>query len=322
MERDLTATFSPILNDNTSSLYVGSYGGFLEGGHLEDAISQIKVGTYATIYMGPSGRNWVKWSNIGSLDFTIWKDNVAGERPLDWKGLVYSIKKLGSKVVAYGENGVSFLIPAGNTYGLQTILTLGLSGKQAVSGNDSTHYFIDTTGQLWSLGDSLELLDYSEYLGSLSNPVLSWDTKEDLLYICTGTEGYVYCPKTRSLGSGPVNVTSVATQGGVLYTAAPAAITTPPFEICSDIYDMGTHKYKTIFEIEFGTNIAGTLQAAIDYRASFSDDFTQTAWKTVPVKGAVLITALGREFRIRAKVLAWEYLELDYIIVKGLVHDH
>lgn len=278
--------------------------------------------------------NWIKWSNIGSLDFTVWKDNIAGERPLDWKGLIYSVKKLGNKVVAYGENGVSILIPAGNTYGLQTVHRAGLKGKQSVAGDDSVQFFVDTAGQLFLLGEMAMKsslfeasmhpvkLDYSEYLSGMSDLVLSWDAENKLLYICDGTKGYVYSPEDGSLGSGPVNITGIASQGGTLYATAPADITIPVFEICTDIYDFGTNKYKTIHEIGFGTNVTGTLQAAIDYRDDISADFLQTNWENVSSRGNAFITALGREFRFRAKIGTYEYFELDYITTRGIVHDH
>lgn len=278
--------------------------------------------------------NWVKWSNIGHLNFTVWKDNIAGERPLDWKGAVYSLKKLGNKVVAYGENGVSVLIPLGNTYGLNTIHRIGLKGRQAVSGNKSIHFFVDTKGRLFSLSETPmksnvfeassypQKLDYSEYLSDMSDLVLSWDEENSLLYICDGEKGYVYNPENYSLGAGPAAITGIGSQGGILYIASSTLISTPAFEIGTDIYDFGTKKYKTIHEIEFGTNVSGVLQAAIEYRSDFTEDFKQTEWKDVMKKGNVFLTALGREFRFKAKVTAYEYIELDYINIKGIVHDH
>jgi len=107
-----------------------------------------------------------------------------------------------------------------------------------------------------------------------------------------------------------------------MYVVAPEAIEIPGFEICTDIYDMGTRKNKTIFEIEIGTNITGTLQVSIDYRNDFRAAFSQTDWKDVSKRGNCFLTALGREFRIRAKIENYEYFEVDYIIAKGIVHAH
>ena len=266
--------------------------------------------------------NWVKWSDIGHLDFTIGKDNVAGRRPLDWYGWVYAIKKLGSKVIVYGENGVSALTPSGNVYGLNTIYRVGLKSKHAVAGDESTHYFIDSKGQLWSLSEGLAKLDYSEYLAALDNPVLSWDVENRLLYISDGMLGYVYSPDSGSLGGGPINVTGVGSKGGDLYVASPATIVTPTFQIVTDVYDFGTRKNKTIQSIEVATDMTGTLSAAIDYRIDKAIAFATTDWHVVDPRGLAFIPVGGREFRFRVKADAWEYFEIDSITIAGEVNAH
>lgn len=318
--------FNTPFNGTTSVLGVGSYGVFPLSKIFPNGTSSVKMGSYANIFTKATRKNFVSWSKIGSLDFTIGKDNkdnIAGTRPLDWAGWVYSVKKLGDKAVAYGENGVSFLVPVGKTFGLNTIYRTGLKGRTAVAGNDSVHFFIDVEGRLFQVSEGIDLLDYSEYLSSLnSNVVLTYDPENVMLYICDGSLGYIYSAKDKSLGTCAPNITGMGKQGGTMHTVASGTIVTPPFVLCTDIYDMGTTKYKTIFQIEFGTNLSGTLQAAIDYRANFKGSFTQTSWKAVPSSGAVLLTALGREFRIRAKLATYEYFEPDYIKVNGLVHAH
>jgi hypothetical protein len=279
-------------------------------------------------------KSWVKWGNIGNLDFTIWKDNVAGERPLDWKGWVYAIKKLGNKVIVYGEGGVSVLAPAGNTFGLFSAYKVGLKGKHAVAGDDKIHFFIDAAGVLFSIGEiamksSLfessiipERLDYSEYLSLMNNPVLSWDALNKLLYICDGLSGYVYSPDDKSLGSGPNNITGIGSQGGTFYVTASAAIVTPIFEICTDIYDMGSRKNKTISTVELGTDVTGDLWVALDYRMDKAAAFKTLGWHKVSPNGVTNIPCYGVEFRVRVKRTTYEYFELDYIRVNGIVHDY
>ena len=266
-------------------------------------------------------KNWVKWSNIGSLDFTIGKDNIAGERPLDWKGWVYEIKKLGNKVIAYGENGVSALTPSNNAYGLDTIYRIGLKGKQAVAGDEVRHFFIDKEGKLWSLSESLEMLDYSEYLANLNSPVLSWDAKNKLLYICDGVLGFIYSLESKSLGKGPVNITGISYQGGTLYVVAPTTIATPTFEIWTDIYDMGTRKGKSITSLEFGIDLAVVLKASIKYRSNKAVVFSRTDWYTVDSRGLVFIQCYGQEFCFGAKADTYEWFKPDYVKVNGKVYD-
>lgn len=267
-------------------------------------------------------RNWVKWSDIGNLDFTVDRTNIAGERPLDWKGWVYEIKKLGKKVIVYGENGVSVLTPSDVHFGMDTIYRVGVKSKHAITGDDLVHYFIDNKGQLWELSDSLKKLDFSEYLSPLSSPVMSFDAENNLVYICDGTIGFVYSPDSNSLGKGPVNVSGLGSQSGTLYIVAPATVETPSFEICTDIYDFGTRKAKTIQSIELGTDLTGGLKASIDFRLDHSRDFTNIGWFNVTHEGVAYIPCYGTEFKFRVKGFDYEYFELDYIKINGSVHRY
>ncbi|MCK5607108.1 hypothetical protein KAR91_34815 [Candidatus Pacearchaeota archaeon] len=264
-------------------------------------------------------KNWVKWSKIGSLDFTIDRSTVAGERPLDWPGWVWKILKLKDLVVAYGENGVTFLPPHGIDWGMKTIHRIGLLGKNAVCGNENNHFFIDKKYRLFSISDSLEMLDYSEYLSVLTDPVMSYDIERDFIHICDGTYGFVYSPKDRSLGTGPVDITGIGSQSGVQYVTSVATISTPVFEICTDIYDLGTRRLKTIRFIELGLDATGTYQASIYWRNNKAGSFTQTHWQTVDKHGRSNISCAGYEFMFGVKNLAYEWFSLDYVTVNGEV---
>lgn len=278
--------------------------------------------SYIQTYTEALKSNWIRWSDVGHLNFTINRSNVAGERRTDWAGWIYDIKKLGDKVIVYGENGVSILTPSGNTYGLSTVHRIGLKSKQAVTGNDSTHFFIDNKGQLYSLSDSLQKLDYSEYLSVMSSPVMSYDTENELIYICDGTYGYVYSVGDKSLGKGPINLTGISSQGGTLYAVAPATIATPTFEICTDIYDLGTRNFKTVYSIEVGTDLTEYLQASVDFRVSNKGSFTTLGWHLVNPSGVAYIPCYGVEFRFRLKALSYEYFEIDYLTINGFINDY
>lgn len=267
--------------------------------------------------------NWIRWSNIGSLDFTIGKDNVAGERPLDWRGWVYAIMKLRNNIVAYGQNGVSLLTPSSTTFGLTTLSKIGLKGKCAVCGNDFVHFFLRSDGKLCKIEEGIEVLDYQEYLSTLLDSVtMSYDELNNLVYICDGILGYVYSVKDKSLGEGPSNITGIGYQNEELYVTAPTDIVTPAFEICTDIYDMGSRKNKTIHSIELGTDATGDLWVSVDYRLDKSVDFTSLSWHKVSSNGVTVFPCYGVEFRIKVKKITYTYFELDYIRVNGIVHDY
>jgi hypothetical protein len=283
----------------------------------------VTVSSSGTPIVSGVRENFVAWSDIGSLSFTIGRANVAGERPLDWSGRVYVVKKLHGKVVVYGENGVSFLVPSGTTYGLNTINRTGIIGRNAVTGDDSKHFFIDKTGQLWLLTDTLQLLDYSEYLSSLlSTTTMLYDAADNLVYICDGAVGFVYSPASGSLGKGPVNLTGLGRKDGTLYVTSSSAIVTDPFEICTDIIDMRSRNSKTIYSLEFGTDLTGSLYTAVDYRSDKALSFSMTPWRTVNNNGVANIVVHGREFRIRVRLTSYEYFEIDYIKIDGVVNDY
>lgn len=286
----------------TSQLATGSYNKIIVPVILTSNRSILGIKSSSDIYVDPIRTNWIKWSNIGYLDFTIGKDNIAGERPLDWKGQIYAIKKLTNKVIVYGENGVSVLIPSGNTYGLNTIYRVGLKTRNAITGNDAVHYFIDKRGQLWRFGETLERLDYSEYLSTMNNNlVMLFDNYNNLVYICDGGAGYVFNPLMGSFGTCQNNITGIAEQNGNFYVVSSGTIIKPFFEICTDIYDFGTRNYKTINFVDIDAEQSSQLNMAIDYKRGINDNFASTPWVDVPSNGRVFIRAFGRDFKFRLR---------------------
>lgn len=263
--------------------------------------------------------NWVQWSKIGHLDFTKDESNVAGERPLDWKGCVSEILKLVDRVIVYGENGVSMMAPSGVNWGMQTIHDLGVVCKPV--GTKTEHFFIDKTNKLYKVaGDGIKLLDYSEYLSLLTNPRMNLDPETGIIYICDGEYGFVYSTKSGSFGAGPVNVTGVGSQSGTLYVVAPAEIEVPKLHICTDIYDLGTRKPKTIQWIEIGTDLSNGLQAMVESRISNKQGFMESRWVLVNPSGIAILPMYGREFKFHIRSFIYEYLEIDYLKITGTVH--
>ncbi|MHA1481892.1 MAG: hypothetical protein ACTSQA_00455 [Candidatus Heimdallarchaeaceae archaeon] len=310
--------------EDNGILVISSYGTLNTGKKFSvDAVTKLSVVSAGDIRTDVLKNNWVKWSNIGSLDFTIGRDNVAGERPLDWSGMIYCVKKLNGKIVVYGENGVSFLIPSGVAFGLKTIYRIGLKGKCAIAGNESKHFFIDNSGKLCEVSDTFRVHDFSEYLSKLtSNLVMSYDELENFIYICDGSLGYVFNTVTSNLGGCSSNITGIGYKTGIQYVAASNTISVDPFEICTGIYDLGERANKTIFSLELGVSLENALYVAIDYRRIKSSNFVQTPWKLVPPNGRVNIIAWGVEFRFRVKVLEYEYFELNYIRVNGVLNAY
>jgi hypothetical protein len=272
----------------------------------------------------PTNMEFVEWSKIGdAFDFHKDDSHESGRLPMEYPGWIYQAKQLADKMVMYGENGVTILKPAEQYWASQTILNIGLKGTNSVAGTNNVHFFVDNLGQLWKLTDSLKMLDYSEFLlPATANLTLSYDHVNDLLYLCDGVIGFLYCDGSQSFGKGPINITGIGYQYGTLKVTSSSAIVTPIFDICTDIYDFGTRKGKSIISIEFGTDVVTPLKVSIDYRYDKAKAFNQTPWYTVDTRGIYYISIYGKEFRFRLKSYVWEYFELDYINVNYRVHDH
>jgi len=297
----------------------------ISGTYLEDTLTDadalaITPTISGDFYLDASRANWISWSDIGNLDFEITKKNVAGEMPLDWAGRVSNIHKLGNRFVVYGENGVSFVVPTGKLMGLNTIHRIGLLGRDAFAGNDFVHFFADKLGTLYQLGETLEKLDYKEFLSDLTDPVFSYDESQKLLYMCDGTTGYVYSTEFKSLGKCAPNITGIDYKTGTLYPAAPATITTPAQSIVTDIYDFGTRRTKTINMVEFSTDVSETMQAAVEYRTNKADSFISTTWKTVPKNGRTKFNCRGIEFMFKANLLFYEDFSIDGLRINIMAH--
>ena len=268
------------------------------------------------------GSNWLRWSKIGALDFTIDRSNVAGQAPVPVNGPLYAILQRGNTLLAYGRNGVFVLQPAGISYGTRQILGIGLKSQLAVIDTGEAHYFVDAHARLWKYGDGLQLLDYREWLSGLASPALSFNPQTRLLYICDGTLGYVYNVDSGSLGKGPATVTGIGSRSGSLYVTASGTMTIANFAITTDITDFGTRKMKSIQSLEVGVDTSLTLQAAIDHRHYKASSFLQTSWRTIDRRGQVFIACMGTEFRFLVKATGAGVFHLDSLKVNGVVHAH
>lgn len=291
--------------------------------YFEDGIITVTV-TIPTIGKAVSSNicNWIKWSKIGSLDFEIDESNLAGERPLDWLGCVYKILKLRKQMVAYGQNGVTYITPVDVHYGISTVYPIGIKGLGAAVGDEEEHHFIDIHGSLFSLSDGkLEDLGYDEYFSVMDSPYMFLDHSKDRIYICDGTYGYVYDRKMRSLGIGPANITGIHELSGAYYiTTSEGNISIPVFDICTDIYDMGTRKPKTIKIVEISSNVVDDLRLMIYYRLSDQEDFNATPWFFVNPNGITYCPCYGVDFKFRLKSTRLRQVKIDRLKIDGSIH--
>lgn len=132
---------------------------------------------------GEGFSNWVAWSDINNLAFLKSTDldqarqNLSGYMPMPWEGNVLKVEPLNDKVIVYGDNGITALKLsstdlAASTYGQDEIHDVGIKWQGSMTTNGkrdskTIHYFVDSTGWLYELGNDLnpKKLGYKEFLG-------------------------------------------------------------------------------------------------------------------------------------------------------------
>lgn len=263
----------------------------------------------------------IKWSNIGEFNFDIDRKNVAGDMPLGWRGEVYNILKLGSDLMIYGSGGISKITPKENVFSKKTISLLGVVSEWSVVGNDFEHFFIDGKSRLCRVSDRVEILGYEEFLEPMDSPVMVLDEVNRLVFICDGTYGYVYGIDTKSLGSGPVNITGVGYSNFETYVASSNVISMPAFQIVTNVLDCMTRKNKTIHMIEVGTSLGHDLEASIQFNTGINDSFVDIGWHKITPEGTLNLRCFGKEFKIGIRSQANDQFKINWIKITGIIHD-
>ena len=274
-------------------------------------------------WLVPSQKEWVWTSRIGYMNFDDSDTGEVTKRPMSYTGWIYAIKKLGNQAIIFGENGISVMVPSGTTWGLQNIHPVGIKGKNCAVVANNKVLFIDNQNQLGVIteGQGLQFIDYSPYFENMnSNTVMSYDPALDATYICDGTYGYIYTDS--GLGQGPSNISGIGYRDDTLFATAPSSPVFAPLNICTDIIDFGVRTEKEIHEIDFGMAVVVPLYACIDYRWNKAQTFFTSPWVKADYQGRTFhYNISGVEFKIRAKLLTYEYVELDYVNVLGKVAE-
>jgi len=96
------------------------------------------------------GTNWLRWSAIGSFNFTQDHSNEAGGMVLPSDCDILAVRQLGNKVIVYTSNSIYSLVSVSvpiSTYALEELARYGILSKGAVGGGIRKHIFIDEFGQ-------------------------------------------------------------------------------------------------------------------------------------------------------------------------------
>lgn len=343
-----------------TQLYYPMGAGFVSGFGVLGVVFRLEFPVYGGavikldhVMVTPVWANWLITSHIGSMNFTHDDTGEVVKMVMPWYNWIYAMRKIGnSGVVVYGENGVVLLTPRGTSWGTRNITQVGIKGKLAVCTNqdDTQHYFIDEQGFFWHIveGQPAKRTDFSNYFNVMNeNTVMTWDYKNDIIYICDGVRGYIWTKD--GLGQGPATISGLGIRWGEdLFVVGPSAVAPAPFQVCTDIMDFGNRQEKTIHQVDLGVSLPVTSQpildqdgnyiydqdgyimfsqlsqndiyVAIDYRWESSSVFVTSPWVKADNQGQAFFMATGVEFRIRVKLLTYENIQLDYANIR-VIHD-
>lgn len=265
-------------------------------------------------------RNWVGWSKIGEASFILDVTNDAGFRPMSWSGEIYAIKQLGKGAVVYGDNGITLMSPAQATFAFRDLALIGLLARDAVCGDDTTHYFIDKKFQLWKLSaEGATYLNFSEYLGVLSNPVMHYDQFLKHVLISDSAHGFVLVAD--KLGSGYTQLSGYVYESGSLLIAGPQLVTVEPLSFTTDILDFGRRSQKTLTNVQVGTDAPEQLEVAYDYRLGIRDAWRTTRYIRLNKEGIMYLPCVGIEFRIKLRSRHAVSCDIDYLNISFKTTD-
>lgn len=347
---DLVATDTPTVTTCCASRGRMIMGGFDSSDFFNEeweaflrAAFDIGVGI---AWPGLPDTNWVWWSQIGSHAFWLFypKDSIEGlvdggeepytynnpmlwemiERnemgfmPMNWQGTVRCVKSLGKGVMVYGDNGVSYMPMAGNTYGLSDLLSHGVANRSAVGGNEMEHIFLDEAGYLWRVDASNpfpQRLGYKEFFeGMVDNDVvIQYAPVEDEYYISDGTD--CFCLTRAGLFKTTFLTTSVVYGDGVdigLYVQ-PGNSDDDYAYLTSDTLDMGLRSVKTLERVILTITTGTKTEVSAYWRMSSGDSWAQTDWSVCNSEGVAYLPIMAVEFKIAVRCSDYSDIAVDEV---------
>lgn len=268
------------------------------------------------------------WDGVTMPLLFEWMDrNDWGFCPLQAQGAVRCVRALRSAVIVYGANGITAMVPASladaGTFGFRRLTGFGVASRSAVGGDEDQHIFLDKSGYLWRLTDSLELtrLGYREFLDPMlgTEIVISYDCREKDFYISNGVLSFVLTENgLGATGQLPTELTEI--EGGLVGVNAQGVFVSNPNTTVSfrtDVMDMGNRDLKSAYLLELGSTGISNLKARVYYRLGTTGEFFVTNWREANARGSVVLRSTGLEFMFEFSGMASgeQPTKIDYLRV-------
>jgi hypothetical protein len=260
----------------------------------------------------------VIWSKIGSADFTPQVSMEAGYKVLtEFSGKVHKIRKLGSGIIVYGDNGILLMKSEGIPFGFYQLSSVGIYWEGAAEGDLHQHIFIDKKNKIWRIQEDfkLEELDYSEYMAKLThaNIVISQDKFKKEFYISDGVKTFLLTQY--GLSEVYQRPTSIINLNGTTYGVCDSSSATG-FILETDRLDFGIRGLKTLSALELGLYSPSDITSQISWRSNIKGSFAYTPTKLVNPNGVVYPQVTADEFKIKLTSTAFANIQMDYMNVR------
>lgn len=301
--------------------------------------------------------NYVWWSNVNALELfwflldttnasagelathasssPLWLELMErgdwGFAPMPHTGKVTTLAPLGNAVMAYGDNGVTKLVPVVEpvpTMSIQPVSSVGLFSRGAVAASRGRHVWLDASRAIWQAGpDSVNRLDYHEFAELFGSQVLgTHDPEQNVAYLSDGAYTLMLT-ETGMAQSLQCPTSLIHAYGDLRGIVVDAPESQQRLEVVVDVGDLGTRGLKTVSSIL----VSGTLpqlpngeriRACVDYRNSPLEEWTRSTERELTDEGAALdIYVTAELFRIVVTGARYTGASIDNIEVLWEPYD-
>ena len=270
------------------------------------------------------GKNTVRWSSIGDLNFIPGEQNVAGFATLPWRGPAYGIEKIGNTLVLLGAGGISLYTPIEEPvvgWGEYTFPDAeGVKSNDLYATDGNIILFINAQSELCrldvnaksSVDGALTVIGYAEYLSPLQSPIMYYIKRLRRFIISDATISYFF-DKTSGLYSttlAPSGIIVTSSKRYAIYASGSNKTITAFTAVLHDT-DFESLGIKTLQSVAVELTDIGKssllplllrMRVVVDWRMSSAEVYKRQLFKVNP-EGIATFAVSAKEFRIG---IIWE----------------
>ena len=262
--------------------------------------------------------NYVDWIRKGEMGFV----------PLQHQGSILNLKPLGNGIVAYCEDGVSYITPREDRgYRARVLHSAGIASKCAVAGDETRHIFVDTNDVQWEFladGSKNRLCGVGTFdtmvTNESTNPIIgTHDPEEGEFYLCSDQDGYV---RTRTgLGQVTKFPTSLVIMNGALASGGVEDLGDATIDITTETFDMGLRSLKSLKCVHVGYSDITSLDVTVHYKYDQSDSWRTAGPFTINTDNVATPVITAHDFRLEFNGTPGNDAKIDYVFVEYQVAD-